>query len=223
MDLSDTAAMQIPLYIAPTNLSTHPRSGSKYRAYSEDDMARAEQAITQEGLSLRQASIRFSVPKTTLAERLGDKRPKPPPRKSDEENKLRTRYQWTESDMANAVEAVQNGDKIGEAARRFGVPASHLNARTRGRAPKNLRSELSRLTLRQEGLLADWATAQSALGCPANWMRRYPQIEILEWESKELKPKKSKKGTDSTLAFSVSSFEPIIDLNELCYDVTGTA
>ncbi|KAF3068390.1 hypothetical protein GL218_08399 [Daldinia childiae] len=248
MDLSNTAAMQIPLYIAPPNLISHSRSGAKYRAYSEDDMARAEQAIAEEGLSLRQASIRFNVPKTTLAERLGDKRPRPPPRKSDEENKQRTRYQWAETDMASAIEAVQNGDKIGEAARRFGVPPSHLNARTRGRAPKNLRSELSRLTLRQEGLLADWATAQSALGCPptknelfglaervlekqgsdkklgkqwiVHWMRRYPQIEILEWEAKELKPKRGQR-TDSAVAFSVDPFEPVIDLDELCYGAPG--
>lgn len=221
-------------------------------------MARAEQAITEEGLSLRQASSRFNVPKTTLAERLGDRRPKPPPRKSDEENKQRTRYQWTEADMASAIEAVRNGDKVGDAARRFGVPPSHLNSRTRGRAPKDLRGELSRLTLRQESLLADWASAQCALGCPptkdqlfnladrvlkkqgsdkklgkqwiVHWMRRYPHIEILEWEPKEKeRESKAKKNrttnsaepADANMTFSVSTFEPVIDLNDICYEATG--
>lgn len=250
MDLPDTSGIQIPPYITPANLQGRPRSSAKYRAYSEDDMSRAEQAVTEQGLSLRQASVRFNVPKTALAERLGDRRPKPPPRKSDEENKLRTRYQWSETDMASAVEAVRNGDKVSDAARRFGVPSSHLNARTRGRTPKNLRSELSRLTLRQEGLLAEWAAAQCALGCPptkdelfnladrvlkkqgsdkklgkqwiVHWMRRYPQIEILEWEPKESRQPKTKKGqkTDPAVVFSMSTFEPVADINGECYDGT---
>lgn len=250
MDLPDTTTTQLPTYMPPPNAT---RTGAKYRAYTEEDMARAEEAITEAGMSLRQASVRFSVPKTTLAERLGDRRPRPPPRKSDEENKQRTRYHWSEADMASAVEAVQNGDKVGEAARRFGVPSSHLNARTRGRAPKDLRSEQSRLTLRQESLLADWASAQGALGCPptknelfsladrvlkkqgsdkklgkqwiVHWMRRYPHIEILEWEPKEPKEAKTKTKSqkiDQTYTFAVNTFEPVVDLDDDGYDAPGT-
>lgn len=289
MDLPDPSAMQIPLFIPPPNPpATTARSGSKYRAYTEEDMARAEHAITVEGMSLRQASVRFRVPKTTLAERLGDRRPRPPPRKSDEDNRQRTRYQWTEQDMANAIEAVRGGDKIGDAARRFGVPPSHLNSRTRGRAPKDLRGEMSRLTLRQESLLADWAGAQCALGVPptkdqlfglaekvlrqtadrrlgkqwiVHWMRRYPHIEVLEWEKeKEVKEVKGKKvqsqsqgqgqlqiqnigqaevadttgaadadadadgdvDVDPAIAYSMSAFEPVMALTDICYGAGAT-
>jgi hypothetical protein len=55
---------------------------------------------------------------------------------------------------------------ISEAARKFGLPVSSLNARKRGRTPRNLKGEVSRLTLQQESLLADWASAQGALGFP---------------------------------------------------------
>lgn len=248
--------MQIPLFLPPPPPPGHPRTGAKYRAYTEDDMARAEHAIAAEGLSLRQASQRFRVPKTTLAERLGDRRPRPPPRMRDDAATQRTRYQWTEADMAGAVAAVtQGGDAVGAAARRFGVPPSLLNARARGRAPRRLRAELSRLTLRQEGLLADWAAAQGALGCPptkdelfgladrvlrkqgaerrlgkqwiVHWMRRYPQIEVLEWQPKEDKEGKGVRETrgakgsqrmdeDAAITFT---FEPV-DLDGICYDGT---
>lgn len=275
MDLPDTAAVQLPIFMPPPNATPHPRTGAKYRAYTEEDMARAEEAITEEGTSLRQASVRFNVPKTTLAERLGDRRPKPRPRKADGENRQRTRYRWSEADMASAVEAVRGGDKTGDAARRFGVPASQLNARTRGRAPRDLRSEVSRLSLRQEGLLAEWAAAQGALGCPptkdevfrlagralrkqqqqqqqqegagagvdrglgkqwiVHWMRRYPDIEILEWEPREevrgeeveAETKKKNGGRRAEqkqmFTFAVSTFEPVVGLRGSDYGAAGAA
>lgn len=172
----------------------NPRYGVKYRAYTDEDMRKAAHAILDEGMSLRRASMTFNVPKTTLAERMGDKRPRlvppsqPPAtaianrngngssgsstiRGGADGNKKRppppTRYTWTEAEMEQAVEAVQaGGESVREVARRFGVPPSNLNSRTRGRQPKDLKGEVSRLTLKQESLLADWASAQGALGFP---------------------------------------------------------
>lgn len=198
-------------------------------------MAAAGRAITEEGMSLRQASMKYKVPKTTLAERLGDKRPHLPPRKVG--SRATVRYTWSEADMEKALAAMQQGAvaSISEAARRFGVPPSSLNARKRGRTPRNLKGELSRLTLQQERLLADWAFAQAELGFPPHkdelfslaervlqkqgvgrrlgkqwiqhWMRRYPNIEIQDWK----KPEQSAKLDEPTDAnnFSSNAFQAI--------------
>ncbi|KXJ97311.1 hypothetical protein Micbo1qcDRAFT_156145, partial [Microdochium bolleyi] len=183
-------------------------------------------------MSLRKASSAFGVPKTTLAERVAERRPPPKPkaaataatvstaaaaavgggggvaiaspaivtRRRDDNNSSNdaaagpqapqpqlqqqqpivagsnqhvptpsTRYTWTEEEMSQAVEAVQAGGMtVADAAKRFGVPPSNLNSRARGREPKSLKGEVSRLTLRQESLLAEWAGAQAALGFPAS-------------------------------------------------------
>jgi transposase-like protein len=212
-------------YAPPPPLLGNPRSGIKYRSYTDEDMNAAVRAIAEEGMSLRKASIKYNVPKTTLAERLGGKRPRLPSRKSSETKPSVTRYTWSEADMEKALTALHQGTvpSISEAARQFGVPASSLNARKRGRTPRNLKGELSRLTLQQESLLADWASAQAALGFPANkdevfslaeralqkqgvdrrlgkqwlqhWMRRYPNIEILDWKKPE-RPQKMDKPVD---------------------------
>ena len=219
-----------------------PRHGVKYRAYTEDDMRRAAQAI-MEGMSLRKASVAFHVPKTTLAERMGDKRPKITPKKDadggsggtnnnnngDDDDGINgnhdgdgtaskrnfTRYTWTEAEMAQAERAVQGGESVRAAARRFGVPPSSLNSRTRGREPRDLKGDVSRLTLKQESLLAEWASAQARLGFPpakddvfdlaervlrrsapdgrtklgkqwiGHWLRRWPHVEVLDWKAKQ--------------------------------------
>ncbi len=244
-----------------------PRYGVKYRAYTEEDMRKAAQAIMEEGMSLRKASVMFNVPKTTLAERMGDRRSRLlPPRKNaggggggggggEDKRPTTTRYTWTEAEMEQAVEAVQAGEKVREAARRFGVPASNLNSRTRGREPKDLKGEVSRLTLKQESLLADWASAQGALGFPptkddvfdlaervlrrsggggssnsnrdsnsnsssssstsdnkklgkqwiGHWMRRWPNVEVLDWRSKQqgVERKAAPPGSFDTSRFAV--------------------
>ncbi|KAI8631160.1 hypothetical protein F5Y19DRAFT_23070 [Xylariaceae sp. FL1651] len=234
----DPSAIAMSSYPPPAPLLGNPRSGIKYRSYTEEDMVAAARAITEEGMSLRQASVKYNVPKTTLAERLGDKRPRLPPRKGSESRPTVTRYTWSEADMEKALAAIQQGSvsSIGEAARQFGVPASSLNARKRGRTPRDLKGELSRLTLQQESLLADWAAAQAALGFPptkdevfslaervlqkqgadrklgkqwiGHWMRRYPNIEILDWKRPE-RPKKPDRPGDVD-GFSAGVFQ-IID------------
>ncbi|RYP89493.1 hypothetical protein DL770_004363 [Monosporascus sp. CRB-9-2] len=218
----------------PQKILGNPRSGIKYRDYTEEDMENAARAI-MEGMPLRRASVTFNVPRTTLAERMGNKRPKLPPRDPKDKRHV-TRHNWTEADMEQAIEAVRAGTHVREAARRFGVPPSNLNSRTRGRQPKELRGEVSRLTLKQESLLADWATAQGALGFPptkdevfdlaervmlksgtdkklgrqwvTHWMRRWPKVEVLEWKSRqELEARKAEK--NATPLFNRSEFEVV--------------
>ncbi|KAI3321316.1 hypothetical protein HD806DRAFT_205219 [Xylariaceae sp. AK1471] len=115
----------------------------------------------REACRIRKTSITYSVPKSTLSEGLGDKRPSMPPLKGGEARYLATRHAWSEADMRKALAAIQQStvSSISEAARQFSVPASSLNARERGRTPRNLKGELSRLILQQESLLADWAFA----------------------------------------------------------------
>ena len=126
-----------------------------------------------------------------------------------------TRYTWTEAEMAQAERAVQGGESVRAAARRFGVPPSSLNSRTRGREPRDLKGDVSRLTLKQESLLAEWASAQARLGFPpakddvfdlaervlrrsapdgrtklgkqwiGHWLRRWPHVEVLDWKAKQ--------------------------------------
>lgn len=235
----------------PSGARGGPTRKMKYREYTEDNLKLAVAAILEKGMSLRKASTAYGVPKTTLAERVADRRPPPaaakpkpavaglgfgnsggaslvPPAKAsapviitrrredssaatgtgDQDSTLAganvdhtdddigvhpvlpgqlavgtvasmpfpqphiptpsTRYTWTEQEMLQAVEAVQSGlTTVADAAKRFGVPPSNLNSRARGREPKHLKGEMSRLTLRQESLIAEWARCQAALGLPA--------------------------------------------------------
>ncbi|KAJ1337834.1 helix-turn-helix Psq domain-containing protein [Microdochium nivale] len=210
--------------------ATAPRTKTKYRVYTEENLRLAVSAIIENGMSLRKASSAYGVPKTTLAERVAERRlpSKPTPtaaanttgtaasgggvcfdgtaslaivtrRREDSGDTATasfqasqqqhqqhhpqpvvvgthqhvptpsTRYTWTDEEMGQAVEAVHSGGMtVADAARRFGVPPSNLNSRARGREPKSLKGEVSRLTLRQESLLAEWAGAQAALGLPAS-------------------------------------------------------
>lgn len=216
---------EIPPY-EPRQLTGSRRAGIKYKAYSQDDFERAMRAVREEGMSLRKASMTYNVPKTTLAEKLGDNCPALPALQATRKNRIATRYTWTEADMEQAVSAVATGTRASEAARRFGVPYSHLNSRTRGRPPRELKADLARLTLKQENLLVDWAHAQCELGFPpskdqiyelaakvleksnagqklgkqwvGHWLRRHPHIMAVDWAPKLAKwEKKTLKGMDT--------------------------
>jgi hypothetical protein len=202
----------------PQPLAGSRRAGIRYKAYSAEDFERAMRAVKEEGMSLRKASMTYNVPKTTLAEKLGDACPNLPPLQATRKNRIATRYTWTEADMEKAVAAVSAGTHASEAARKFGVPYSHLNSRARGRPPRELKADLARLTLKQENLMVDWASALCQLGFPptkdqiydlasaalrkngvdqklgrqwvGHWLRRHPDITALDWVPK---PKWDKK------------------------------
>lgn len=208
----------------PRQLTGSRRAGIRYKAYSQEDFERAMRAVREEGMSLRKASMTYNVPKTTLAEKLGDNCPNLPPLQATRKNRIATRYTWTEADMEAAVAAVAAGSHASEAARQFGVPYSNLNSRTRGRPPRELKADLARLTLKQENLLVDWAHAQCELGFPptkdqvyelaskvmeksnpgqklgkqwvGHWLRRHPQVTALEWAPKPKWEKKPPKPFD---------------------------
>ncbi|KAI1871200.1 hypothetical protein JX265_001083 [Neoarthrinium moseri] len=208
---------EMPAY-QPRQLSGSRRAGIRYKAYSTEDFERAIKAVKEEGISLRKASMTYNVPKTTLAEKLGDSCPNLPPLQASRKNRIATRYTWTEADMEQAVAAVHAGTHASEAARQFGVPYSNLNSRTRGRPPRELKAELARLSLKQESLMVDWAHAQCELGFPptkdqvydlaqkvlaksgtdqklgrqwvGHWLRRHPHIKVLEWAPKQKADKK---------------------------------
>ncbi|KAI0155224.1 hypothetical protein GGR57DRAFT_92370 [Xylariaceae sp. FL1272] len=139
-----------------------------YSTYSESSMLAAMEAITTTGLSLRKASQKYSVPKTTLAERLGDRRPRHQPINKDPNRPTVTRYAYSEADMLSALEDVRRGVSVSEAAKKYGVPSSSLGARVKGRTPKVLRGgeRASKLTLAEESTLAEWAGALGRLGFP---------------------------------------------------------
>jgi hypothetical protein len=175
----------------------------------------------------------YHVPKTTLAEKLGDNCPNLPPLQATRKNKIATRYTWTETDMEQAIAAVAAGTHASEAARQFGVPYSNLNSRTRGRPPRELKADLARLTLKQENLLVDWAHAQCELGFPpskdqiydlasrvlersnagqklgkqwvGHWLRRHPHITALDWAPKGKWEKRQSKLFDPN-AYTNASF-----------------
>ncbi|KAF7534562.1 hypothetical protein G7054_g6132 [Neopestalotiopsis clavispora] len=208
----------------PRPLAGSRRAGIRYKAYSQEDFERAMRAVREEGMSLRKASMTYNVPKTTLAEKLGDNCPNLPPLQATRKNRIATRYTWTEADMEQAVAAVASGTHASEAARQFGVPYSNLNSRTRGRPPRELKADLARLTLKQENLLVDWAQAQCELGFPptkdqiyelaskvleksnpgqklgkqwvGHWLRRHPHVTALEWAPKAKWEKKPPKPFD---------------------------
>lgn len=130
--------------------------------------------------------------------------------------------------MTRAVDPVQNCSSrlsVVAAARQFGVPYSNLNSRIRGRQPKALRAELSRLTFRQEKLLAEWARIQAELGVPPSrediyglaervlhrsgqakrlgrqwlyhWPRRFPAVEVADSaELRESSRARNRRGPD---------------------------
>lgn len=218
------APADVPPY-EPRQLNGSRRAGIRYKAYSPEDFERAMRAVREEGMSLRKASMTYNVPKTTLAEKLGDNCPNLPPLQTTRKNRIATRYTWTEADMEQAVAAVAAGTHASEAARQFGVPYSNLNSRTRGRPPRELKADLARLTLKQENLLVDWAHAQCELGFPpskdqiyelaskvleksipgqklgkqwvGHWLRRHSHITALDWAPKSKWEKKPPKTFDS--------------------------
>lgn len=213
------APLVIPPY-EPRKLTGSRRAGIKYKSYTQEEFENAMRAVQQGEMSLRKASMKFNVPKTTLAEKLGDSCPNLPPLGAKKSNKIGTRYTWTEAEMAQAIAAVQDGATVSDAARQFGVPPSNLNSRTRGREPKDLKGEVTRLTLKQESLLVNWASAQCELGFPptkdeiyelaekvlkkngsdkslgkqwvGHWLRRHPQIQALDWKPKPKEKRLSK-------------------------------
>jgi transposase len=70
-------------------------------------MSAAVHAVVKEGMSIRRASITYNVPKRTLSERLGDKRPSLPPLKGSDARYLATRHAWSKLDMEKALAAIQ--------------------------------------------------------------------------------------------------------------------
>ncbi|KAK6080824.1 hypothetical protein SCUP234_04922 [Seiridium cupressi] len=235
LDASSLQNLQVPVDLPsyePRQLTGSRRAGIRYKAYTAEDFERAMQAVREQGMSLRKASATYNVPKTTLAEKLGDNCPNLPPLQATRKNKIATRYTWTEADMEQAVAAVAAGTHASEAARQFGVPYSNLNSRTRGRPPRDLKADLARLTLKQENLLVDWARAQCELGFPpskdqiydlaskvlekggtgqklgkqwvGHWLRRHPQITALDWAPKSKWEKKQPKNFEPNVYTSAS-------------------
>lgn len=224
--LLSEANMEVPVPpdlppVVPRKPNSSHRAGLKYKSYNAEDFEAAMKAVQQDGMSLRKASMAFNVPKTTLAEKLGDSCPKLPALVVKESQKLGTRFTWNEEEMVQAIAAVQAGTTVSEAARQFGVPPSNLNSRTRGRPAKELKVEFARLTLKQEKLMVDWAAAQCELGFPptkdqiyelahkvlqksgsgkilgkqwvGHWLRRHPHVQALEWAPKTKGEKKQSK------------------------------
>lgn len=233
------ADLQIPPDLPPYEprpLTGSRRAGIRYKAYSAEDFERAMKAVKEEGMSLRKASMTYNVPKTTLAEKLGDACPNLPPLQATRKNRIATRYTWTEADMEKAVAAVATGTHASEAARKFGVPYSHLNSRARGRPPRELKADLARLTLKQENLMVDWANALCQLGFPptkdqiydlasqalrkngvdqklgrqwvGHWLRRHPEITALDWAPKPKWDKKPTKPSGQPGVTAADDFAP---------------
>ncbi|KAK8066513.1 hypothetical protein PG997_013260 [Apiospora hydei] len=161
---------EAPAEKAPAEPSpSTPTSKRRYRSYNAEDVQRAIQAVRHDGMSLRKAAILFNVPKTSLADRLGEDRPSPPPLISHQpggRGRVYTRFTWTEDDVAKAMLAIEAGTGTSQAAKQFGVPFTILNARIRGHKPRVLKKETAKLTMNQEQLLAQWAGAQCELGFP---------------------------------------------------------
>ncbi|KAK8037993.1 hypothetical protein PG994_014760 [Apiospora phragmitis] len=159
-----------PADMAPAEPSpTAKTSKRRYRSYNDEDVQRAIHAVRQDGMSLRKAAISFNVPKTSLADRLGQDCPSPPPLVSHQpggRGRVYTRFTWTEDDVAKAMLAIEAGSGTSQAAKQFGVPFTILHARIRGHKPRVLKKETAKLTMNQERLLAQWAGAQCELGFP---------------------------------------------------------
>ncbi|KAI1260173.1 hypothetical protein F5Y18DRAFT_262666 [Xylariaceae sp. FL1019] len=175
---------KVPSNIPPAHSSLPPnrhRIRQPYSTYSESSMLAAMEAITTTGLSLRKASQKYSVPKTTLAERLGDRRPRHQPINKDPNRPTVTRYAYSEADVQSALEEVRQGVNVGEAAKKYGVPSSSLGARVKGRTPKVLRGgeRASKLTLAEESTLAEWAGALGRLGFPPGKDEVFALAELL--------------------------------------------
>ncbi|KAF4474422.1 hypothetical protein CGGC5_v016974 [Colletotrichum fructicola Nara gc5] len=74
---------------------------------------------------------------------------------------------YTESHIAQALEAIANGQSIRKASAEFGIPNSTLQNRLRGIQSRGLAySNLQRLSPTQEKHLAEWVRVQAALGLP---------------------------------------------------------
>ncbi|KAK8030951.1 transposase-like protein [Apiospora arundinis] len=159
-----------PAEVVPAEPSPSTKTSKRrYRSDNAEDVQRAIHAVRQDGMSLRKAAVSFNVPKTSLADRLGENRPSPPPLISHQpggRGRVYTRFTWTEDDVTKAMRAIEAGTGTSQAAKQFGVPFTILNARIRGQKPRVLKKETAKLTMNQEMLMAQWAGAQCDLGFP---------------------------------------------------------
>lgn len=154
----------------PAEPSPSPKTSKlRYRSYNAEDVERAIDAVRHDGMSLRKAAMSFNVPKTSLADRLGENRHSPPPligHQPGGRGRVYTRFTWTEDDVTRAMLAVEAGTGTSQASKQFCVPFTILNARVRGHKPRALKKETAKLMMHQEQLLAQWAGAQCELGFP---------------------------------------------------------
>ena len=75
---------------------------------------------------------------------------------------------YTEDDLKEAINAIQNGVSIRQASKDWGVPKTTLQDRIKGAQPKGLyESQVQqKLSVEQEKHLARWIITQEALGLP---------------------------------------------------------
>ena len=55
------------------SISLHPRFGAKYKNWTEERLLKAYKGVHEDGLSIRQASEVYNVPRSTLHDRLSGK------------------------------------------------------------------------------------------------------------------------------------------------------
>ncbi|KAF3903182.1 hypothetical protein ABW20_dc0100068 [Dactylellina cionopaga] len=76
------------------------------------------------------------------------------------------KQQYTEADVAAAIEAVQNGKSLRYAAATYAIPRTTLQNRLNSGQPHNIAHEgQQRLSNAQEEIIAEWMLCQDALGC----------------------------------------------------------
>ena len=74
---------------------------------------------------------------------------------------------YTEEHAENAIRDVENGGSMRTAAKRWGIPRTTLQSRTKGAEAAAIAQEPRKRLLRlQEGHLRDWILTQAALGLP---------------------------------------------------------
>lgn len=76
--------------------------------------------------------------------------------------------QYTEDDLNEAINAIQNGASIRQASKDWGIPKSTLSNRIKGSQPKGVyeRHGQQKLSIEQEDHLSKWILTQEALGLP---------------------------------------------------------
>ncbi|KAH9232354.1 hypothetical protein K456DRAFT_380700 [Colletotrichum gloeosporioides 23] len=103
--------------------------------------------------------------------------------------------QYTENEINQALADMANGISARNASRRWGVPRSTLQDRTKGAQQRAAAFEdLQRLSHTQEAKLASWVQIQADLGLPPTplgkrWMdgflRRNPSIKAMVQTSRD--------------------------------------